>query len=72
MPPLSPVSRRDLVARLQRLGFKGPYAGAKHEFMVRGNLRLRIPNPHGGDIGVPLLTKILSQAGISPEDWTRA
>jgi predicted RNA binding protein YcfA (HicA-like mRNA interferase family) len=72
MLPLSPVSRRDLVAHLRRLGFRGPYAGAKHEFMVRGDLRLRIPNPHGGDIGVPLLTKILRQVGISPEDWSLA
>jgi hypothetical protein len=40
--------------------------------MVRGDLRLRIPNPHRGDIGVPLLTRILKQAGISPEEWTQA
>jgi len=72
MSPLSPVTRREFVARLRRLGFRGPYAGAKHEFMVRGDLRLRIPNPHRGDIAVPLLTKILKQAGVSPEEWTRA
>jgi predicted RNA binding protein YcfA (HicA-like mRNA interferase family) len=71
MSPLSLVTRREFIARLRRLGFKGPYAGAKHEFMVRGDLRLRIPNPHRGDIGVPLLTKILKQAGIAPEEWTR-
>jgi len=70
--PLSPVARREFVARLRRLGFRGPYAGAKHEFMVRGDLRLRIPNPHRGDIAVPLLTKILKQAGISAEEWARA
>jgi predicted RNA binding protein YcfA (HicA-like mRNA interferase family) len=72
MSPLSPVTRRELIARLRRLGFRGPYGGAKHEFMVRGDLRLRIPNPHRGDIDVPLLTKILKQAGVSPEEWARA
>jgi predicted RNA binding protein YcfA (HicA-like mRNA interferase family) len=72
MSPLSPVTRRELIARLRRLGFVGPYAGAKHEFMVRGELRLRMPNPHRGDIGVPLLIRILRQAGVSPEEWTGA
>jgi predicted RNA binding protein YcfA (HicA-like mRNA interferase family) len=71
MSPFSPVARRELIARLRRLGFTGPYAGAKHEFMVRGDLRLRLPNPHSGDIAAPLLTKILKQAGVSPEEWTR-
>jgi predicted RNA binding protein YcfA (HicA-like mRNA interferase family) len=72
MSSLAPVTRREFIARLRRLGFRGPYAGAKHEFMVRGDLRLRVPNPHRRDIGVPLLTRILKQAGISPEEWTRA
>jgi predicted RNA binding protein YcfA (HicA-like mRNA interferase family) len=37
--------------------------------MVRGNLRLTIPNPHKQNIGVDLLTKILRQAGITREKW---
>jgi predicted RNA binding protein YcfA (HicA-like mRNA interferase family) len=28
-----------------------------------------IPNPHQGDIGVGLLTRILRQAGVSREEW---
>ncbi len=28
MPRLSPVSRRELIQRLQKLGFDGPYTGA--------------------------------------------
>ena len=71
MPALSPVTRRELIVRLRRLGFRGPYGGAKHEFMVRGDLRLRIPNPHRRDIGVPLLTRMLKQAGVSPQEWAR-
>ena len=70
MSPLSAVSR--VTSSRASRGSRGPYAGAKHEFMVRGDLCLRIPNPHAGDIGVPLLTKILRQEGISPEDWSRA
>ncbi len=37
--------------------------------MVRGDRAVRIPNPHGSDIGVPLLREILRQAGVTPEEW---
>lgn len=39
--------------------------------MTKGEQMLTIPNPHRGDIGVDLLAKILQQAGISREDWTK-
>lgn len=68
-PALRPVSQRELVRRLRDLGFEGPYAGAKHEFMVRGNHTIRIPSPDGTDIGVPLLRELLRQAGIDPAEW---
>ena len=54
---------------MRRLGFDGPYPGGNHEYMVKGALRIRIPNPHAGDIDVDLLTRILRQAGISRSDW---
>lgn len=69
-PTLRPVSRRDLVRRLRSLGFEGPFAGARHQFMVRGKLTVRIPNPHGSDIGVPLLRELLRQAGIDASEWS--
>lgn len=72
MPPFGPISRRDLIAALGNLGFEGPYSGGKHEFMVRGDVTVRIPNPHGRDIGVGLLARILRQAGISREEWEQA
>jgi hypothetical protein len=68
-PALRPLSRRDLVRRLRALGFEGPFAGAKHQFMVRGDRSIRIPNPHGFDIGVALLRELLRQAGIDPDTW---
>lgn len=39
--------------------------------MVRDELRLTIPNPHGGEIGRPLLIRLLRQAGIDREEWER-
>jgi predicted RNA binding protein YcfA (HicA-like mRNA interferase family) len=68
---LKPLSRRELIRGLTRLGFEGPYSGGKHMFMVKGPLKLRIPNPHQGDIGISLLREILRQAGIHPSDWNK-
>ncbi len=65
MPKLTPVSWRDLVTRLQELGFEGPYAGGKHPQMRRDDVTVIIPNPHEGDISVGLLSRILRQAGVS-------
>lgn len=69
MPRFGPISRRNLRYYLRLLGFEGPYAGGKHEMMVKGELRLRIPNLHTGDIDRNLLGDILRQAGISLDEW---
>ena len=38
--------------------------------MVKGQMQLTIPNPHGGrEIGVNLLKIILDEAAISRADW---
>lgn len=37
--------------------------------MKRGPLKVRIPNPHGKDIAVPLQRAILRQAGIDESAW---
>jgi predicted RNA binding protein YcfA (HicA-like mRNA interferase family) len=71
MPPFGPVKRRDLIALLRRLGFRGPFSGGKHEFLVKGDLVLTIPNPHRGDIGRELLAILLKQARISRRDWEK-
>jgi hypothetical protein len=71
MPVFGPVSRTELVCALRQAGFSGPYAGSKHQFMERANVRLRLPNPHRGDIGMGLLSRLLAQAGISREEWER-
>ncbi|MGE5238759.1 MAG: type II toxin-antitoxin system HicA family toxin [Chloroflexota bacterium] len=69
MPRFGPISRRDLVRCLLKLGFDGPYSGGKHSFMVKGDLTITIPNPHKGDVGRELLARILRQAGIAREEW---
>ena len=69
MAELSPVSWADLVRRLRKLGFDGPYQGGKHPYMISGNLVLTIPNPHRREIGAPLLSRILKRAGVTKEEW---
>jgi predicted RNA binding protein YcfA (HicA-like mRNA interferase family) len=71
MPHFGPIKRRDLVRYLGRLGFEGPYSGGKHQFMIKGEITLRLPNPHRSDIGKELLARILRQAGISREEWEK-
>jgi len=68
---MKPVSRRELIRRLRSFGFEGPFSGGHYSFMKRGRLKLRIPNPHGKDISVPLLREILRQAGISEDEWEK-
>jgi predicted RNA binding protein YcfA (HicA-like mRNA interferase family) len=69
MSRLIPVSWRELVQRLRAHGFQGPYQEGKHPFMVRGALRVAIPNPHEGEIGIDLLSRILRLAGVSRQEW---
>ncbi|MFZ4622150.1 MAG: type II toxin-antitoxin system HicA family toxin [Bacteroidota bacterium] len=71
MPPLKPIKRSELIYFLKKSGFSGPYSGGKHQFMVKGDLSLTIPNPHQSDIGREFLKKILKQAAISPEEWEK-
>jgi predicted RNA binding protein YcfA (HicA-like mRNA interferase family) len=71
MPPYGPIKRKDLVRQLKQLGFEGPYSGGKHQFMIKGNITIRVPNPHASDIGIELLARILRQAGITKDEWEK-
>lgn len=55
---MNPKSQHELIKRLKTLGFSGPYSGGRHSFMKRGPLKLMVPNPHVGDISIPLLKEI--------------
>ena len=71
MPPIGPISRRNLIRYLRRFGFNGPHPGGSHEYMRRNRLKVTIPNPHRGDIRIRTLVQILRQAGISRAEWER-
>ena len=65
MSKLAPISHNDLIRRLKMFGFDGPYSGGKHLYMLKGKLRLTIPNPHRREISVGLL-KPYSRSERSP------
>jgi len=69
MPRFGPVKRKELIRYLKQLGFDGPYSGGRHQFMDKGDITLHIPNPHQGDIGRELLTRLLRQAGLTKDQW---
>jgi predicted RNA binding protein YcfA (HicA-like mRNA interferase family) len=71
VPAFGSIKRKDLIRTLKDAGFEGPYLGGKHEFMVKGSLRLTLPNPHQGEISKDLLSRILKQAGISRGEWEK-
>lgn len=70
-----PIKRRDLVDGLRKFGFEQPVRprrGSDHDFMVKGERRIKIPNEHRQEISVNLLSDILKQAGISRTEWEQA
>lgn len=72
MPPFKPISRDNLIRALRRLGFDGPFSGGKHQFMLKEDLTLTLPNPHQGEIGKDLLSRILKQAEITRKEFEEA
>jgi hypothetical protein len=53
-----PISRRELIRRFRNLGFTGPISGGRHQFVEKGELKVRIPNPHkGGNIDWSLVKR---------------
>ena len=72
MPRIPPCPRGDLIRKLRKLGFSGPFGGGKHSYMTRGSHRQIVPNPHGKDISSELVKEILKQAGISVHEWLKA
>ena len=71
MPWFGPISRDDLIRNLRKVGYDGPYSGGKHQYMVKGQLKLVVPNPHKGEVSQALLHRILQQAGISRDEWEK-
>ncbi len=57
-----PCKRRVFIQRLRQLGFEGPYAGTRHQFMVYAQHRMSIPS--NDDYSVPQLRMLLKEIEI--------
>ena len=72
MPEINPISRKELISKLKALGFEGPFRATRHQYLIKGNYKIFIPNPHGGKyIGTPLLKKIIKQIGITQDKFIK-
>ena len=72
MPKIPPCSRSELIRKLRKLGFAGPFSGGKHSYMKTGRYRQIIPNPHGKEISSELIKESLKQGNISVNEWLAA
>ena len=63
------LNRRELIKKLRGAGLAGPFSGGKHQYMMYKNLKIFIPNPHGGEIGSKIIRRMLVDIAISEEDW---
>ncbi len=69
----TPCKRRLFLQRLRRLGFEGPYSGARHQFLLFGQHRLAIPS--NLEYSVPQLRMMLRELEtilgreITAEEW---
>lgn len=70
----TPCRRAQFIRKLRRLGFDGPFSGARHQFVVFAQKRLAIPsNP---EYSVPQLRMLIREAegvlgrSITLEDWS--
>jgi len=68
-----PCKRREFIRRLGKLGFDGPYFGARHQFMVYEWHRLTIPS--NTEYSVPQLQMLLREVEeiigrqITADEW---
>jgi hypothetical protein len=71
----TPCKRREFIRRLRVLGFDGPFAGARHQFLILRESRLTIPS--NDEYSVPQLRVMIREASellgreIGLDEWNR-
>ena len=71
MAKLSPEKPTEVIRKLRRLGFEGPFGGGRHLIMRHPKTGRKISVPvHGGrDIPVGTLRAIIRTLGISVKEY---
>jgi predicted RNA binding protein YcfA (HicA-like mRNA interferase family) len=71
MPKLTPIPAREVLRKLRRLGYEGPFGGGKHAVMRNPETGVKISVPIHAARDLPLGTPraIVKAAGVSVEEW---
>ncbi len=70
----TPCRRDEFIRRLRKLGFEGPFSGAKHQFMVHEQHRLTVPS--NAEYSVPQLRMMIREVEavlerrITAQEWS--
>lgn len=66
MSKLTPLKPEEVMRKLRRLGFVGPYGGRKHARMIHPQRKKVIPVPihKGRDVSVGLIREIIREVNI--------
>ena len=68
MPKLPVLKPRQVIAALEKAGFRQVRQKGSHMQFKRGNLLVTVPN-HAGDLNPNVLKSILRQAQMSAEEF---
>lgn len=66
---LKPLKYREFIAKLIKLGYRGPFPGGKHPYFLLGKRSVKVPNPHGKDVTVYILKNIIKKSGITEDEF---
>ena len=70
MSKLRPLKTHELISKLRKLGFEGPFPGGRHSRMVNLKTGQIIPIPiHTKEVSVGLIREIIRQVNVSREEW---
>ncbi|MGZ9165178.1 MAG: type II toxin-antitoxin system HicA family toxin [Anaerolineales bacterium] len=67
MPKLPVLRPREVIAALEKAGFRRVRQKGSHIQFKRGNLLVTVPN-HPGDLNPQVLRSIIRQAQMTPEE----
>lgn len=69
MPRLYPISARECIRVLQRLGFIIDRQAGSHITLIRTNPHRRVTVPNHKELKIGMLRKIINDAGLTVEEF---
>jgi len=68
---LKPITRKELIRKLQKLWFDWPFSWWKHSYLKnKFNFKITIPNLHGGKIlWRPIISRICNEIKVNKSEF---